>query len=126
MSQGTTSASGPGECAPSSCMLRYSAGLARLDQSVRISTQERAGMRPWRSSHRCTKSTVSRKSGLSRASAEQSMTQALAMKASIGMVSTVLSGWSLPVIQCTGASKCVPVCSEQEKLFQYQPGPRSS
>ena len=32
--------------------------------------------------------------GLSRASAEQSITQALAMKASTGIVSTVLSGWS--------------------------------
>ncbi|MNF04782.1 hypothetical protein D3C80_2043720 [compost metagenome] len=69
---------------------------------------------------------VNRKSGLSRASAEQSMTQALAMKASIGMVSTVLSGWSLPDTQCAGASKWVPVCSEHEKLFQYQAGPRSS
>ncbi|MOA68893.1 hypothetical protein D3C78_1967490 [compost metagenome] len=54
------------------------------------------------------------------------MTQAPAMNASIGMVSTVLSGWSLPVIQWAGASKWVPVCSEHEKLFQYQPGPRSS
>src|SRR5216683_8135393 len=25
-----------------------------------------------------------------------------------------------------GASKCVPVCSPQEKLFQYQADPRSS
>ena len=83
-------------------------------------------MRPCFASHCLTKSIVSRKSGLSRASAEQSITQALAMKASTGIVSTVLSGWSLPVIQCAGASKCVPVCSEQEKLFQYQAGPRSS
>ena len=63
ISQGTTSASGPGECAPSSFMFRYSAGLARLDQSVRISTQERAGMRPCFASHCLTKSIVSRKSG---------------------------------------------------------------
>ena len=28
--------------------------------------------------------------------------------------------------QWTGASKCVPVCSPQEKLFQYQAGPRLS
>ncbi|MNQ45077.1 hypothetical protein D3C85_588530 [compost metagenome] len=92
ISQGTTSASGPGECAPSSCMFRYSAGLARLDQSVRISTHDRAGMRPCRSSHFFTKSMVRRKSGLPSDSAEQSITQALAMKASTGMVSTVLSG----------------------------------
>src|SRR5690606_34342105 len=69
---------------------------------------------------------VSRKSGFSRDSFEQSMTQASAMNASMGMVSTVLLGWSLPLIQWTGASKCVPVCSEHEKLFQYQAGPRSS
>jgi hypothetical protein len=30
------------------------------------------------------------------------------------------------VTQWIGASKCVPVCSPQEMLFQYQPGPRSS
>src|SRR5690606_35291370 len=101
-------------------------GLARLDQSVRIKTQLRAGMRPWAASHARTPSMVSRKSGLSRACAEQSMTHAEAMNASMGIVSTVLSGWSLPDTQCAGASKCVPVCSEQEKLFQYQAGPRSS
>ncbi|KAG1301883.1 hypothetical protein G6F63_016779 [Rhizopus arrhizus] len=69
---------------------------------------------------------VSRTAGLSRALAEQSMTQALAMKDSMGIVATVLSGWSLPVTQWAGASKWVPVCSEHEKLFQYQAGPRSS
>src|SRR4051794_364209 len=42
------------------------------------------------------------------------------------MVSTELLGRSRPDIQWMGASKCVPVCSPQEKLFQYQPGPRSS
>ena len=42
------------------------------------------------------------------------------------MVSTELFGRSRPEIQWIGASKCVPVCSPQEKLFQYQPGPRSS
>ena len=42
------------------------------------------------------------------------------------MVSVALCGKSRPVIQCTGASKCVPVCSPNDRLFQYQPGPRSS
>src|SRR5687768_4249399 len=42
------------------------------------------------------------------------------------MVSTELFGRSRPEIQWIGASKCVPVCSPHEKLFQYQPGPRSS
>ena len=33
---------------------------------------------------------------------------------------------SRPVTQCTGASKCVPVCSPVLMSFQYQAGPRSS
>ena len=71
-------------------------------------------------------SLVSRKSGSFAASFEQSMTNAGPMKRSGGMLSVALFGRSLPEIQCTGASKCVPVCSPQEKLFQYQAGPRSS
>ena len=43
-----------------------------------------------------------------------------------GIVSVALFGRSRPEIQWIGASKCVPVCSPQEKLFQYQAGPRSS
>ena len=54
------------------------------------------------------------------------MTQAGPMKFSGGMLSTALRGKSLPETQWIGASKCVPVCSPQEKLFQYQAGPRSS
>jgi len=54
------------------------------------------------------------------------MTKAGATKFCGSMVSTELFGRSLPEIQWMGASKCVPVCSPQEKLFQYQPGPRSS
>src|SRR5579862_2969876 len=42
------------------------------------------------------------------------------------MRSTVLSARSFPEIQCTGASKCVPVCSPVSKAFQYHDGPRSS
>src|SRR4051812_45744929 len=42
------------------------------------------------------------------------------------IVSTELLGRSRPEIQWIGASKCVPVCSPHEKLFQYQPGPRAS
>ena len=54
------------------------------------------------------------------------MTQAGATKCCAGMVSTELFGRSRPEIQWIGASKCVPVCSPHEKLFQYQPGPRAS
>src|SRR5450755_3218281 len=54
------------------------------------------------------------------------MTQAGATKCCAGIVSTELFGRSRPEIQWIGASKCVPVCSPQEKLFQYQAGPRSS
>src|SRR5271167_1076960 len=42
------------------------------------------------------------------------------------MLSTVLSGRSFPLIQWTGASKWVPVCSPVSNAFQYQAGPRSS
>ena len=54
------------------------------------------------------------------------MTQAGATKRFAGIVSVELSGRCRPEIQWIGASKCVPVCSLQEKLFQYQPGPRAS
>ncbi len=54
------------------------------------------------------------------------MTHAGATKCCAGIVSTELLGRSRPEIQWIGASKCVPVCSPHEKLFQYQPGPRSS
>ena len=83
-------------------------------------------MRPCVFSHSSTASTVSRWSGSAAACAEQSMTTAGATKWPTGIVSTELFGRSRPEIQWIGASKCVPVCSPQEKLFQYQPGPRSS
>jgi hypothetical protein len=67
-----------------------------------------------------------RKSGFPAAAFEQSMTAAGAMKFFTGIVSTALSGRSLPDTQWIGASKCVPVCSPIVKLFQYQAGPRSS
>src|SRR4051812_5690040 len=54
------------------------------------------------------------------------MTAAGATKFCTGIVSTELFGRSRPLIQWIGASKWVPVCSPHEKLFQYQPGPRSS
>ncbi len=38
---------GPGVCGPSSFMLRNAAGSVRFDQSVRISTHEPSGMRPY-------------------------------------------------------------------------------
>src|SRR5205814_133029 len=99
---------------------------ARLYQSVRIRTQERGAMRPccFSKFNRCF--FVRRKSASFAASLEQSTTKAGPMKFCAGIVSTEPLGRSLPETQCTGASKCVPVCSPQEKLFQYQAGPRSS
>src|SRR5580704_10611108 len=54
------------------------------------------------------------------------MTHAGPTKRAAGMVSQLLSGRSFPVIQWTGASKWVPVCSPKRRVFQYQAGPRSS
>jgi hypothetical protein len=122
----TASTSGPGVCWPVSSKFWYSTGSLRLDQSVRISTQAFPGMRPCRFSHRFMNSSVKRKSGSAAASLEQSTTQAGPMKRSGGMLSVALCGRSLPETQWIGASKWVPVCSPQEKLFQYQAGPRSS
>src|SRR5262249_23209923 len=68
--------------------------------------------------------TVRMKSGSSAASFEQSSTAAGAMNFAAGIVSTELSGRSLPDTQWIGASKCGPVCSPTVKLFQYQAGPR--
>ena len=42
------------------------------------------------------------------------------------IVSHAFSGRCLPVIQCIGASKCVPVCSPIRMAFQYHAGPLSS
>src|SRR5215469_5894303 len=42
------------------------------------------------------------------------------------MVSVVLFGLSLPLIQCTGASKCVPECSPSLSQFHAQNGPSLS
>ena len=70
---------------------------------------------------------VSRKSSSSADSFEQSITQT-GSNERVGRdaVDGRESGRSLPEIQCTGASKCVPVCSLQVKFRQYQAGPRSS
>ena len=91
-----------------------------------MNTQARGGISPCSASHASTKSMVRRKSGSSSHSCEQSRTQASAMKFSTAMVSVALFGRSLPDTQWIGASKWVPVCSPQEKLFQYHAGPRSS
>src|SRR5690606_28865055 len=103
-----------------------SASFTRLDQSVRNSTQAPSGIRPCLASQFNRNSEVKMKSSFWATSAEASTTTAGRRKLSTGIVSTVLSGWSLPEIQCAGASKWVPVCSPQVKLFQYQPGPFSS
>ena len=91
-----------------------------------MNTHARGGISPCSASHASTKSIVSRKSGSSSHSREQSSTHASAMKFSTGMVSVALFGSSFPDTQWIGASKWVPVCSPHEKLFQYQAGPRSS
>ena len=54
------------------------------------------------------------------------MTQAGPIRSRTGIVSVALLGRWRPETQWIGASKCVPVCSLHEKLFQYQAGPRSS
>src|SRR5688572_10349243 len=54
------------------------------------------------------------------------MTQSGRTNRRAGIVSHALSGRSLPVIQSTGASKCVPVCSPIRIVFQYHAGPFSS
>ena len=66
----------------------------------------------------------SRKSGSAAASALKSSTTAGAISRGTGTWAT--SSPSLPVTQCTGASKWVPVCSPVMMSFQYQAGPRSS
>src|SRR6218665_330227 len=127
MSHCTVSWVGPGVWAPSARRLAKAEGsLSRFAQPVRNSSQAPAGMRPCRSSQALRKSTVSSQSSLPATSALASTTTAGPMKLRVSMVSTVLSGWSLPVIQWAGGAKCVPVWSPEEKLFQYQPGPASS
>ena len=69
-------------------------------------------------------STSSRKSASAAACALKSSTAAGAISLVSGTCDT---SWpSRPVTQCTGASKCVPVCSPVVMSFQYQAGPRSS
>jgi hypothetical protein len=98
----------------------------RLDQSVRKATQAPAGMRPFLASQASRYSTLSSQSAFLATSALASTTTTGARKLRLSIRSTVLLAWSLPEIQWAGASKWVPVCSPQEKLFQYQPGPASS
>ena len=54
------------------------------------------------------------------------MTHAGPMNRRGSIVSHELFGRSFPVIQWTGASKWVPVCSPIVIVFQYQAGPLSS
>jgi len=61
---------------------------------------------------------------LAATSSLKSSTTAGAMSRGAGTWAT--SSPSFPVIQCTGASKWVPVCSPVVMSFQYQAGPRSS
>src|SRR5690606_42158821 len=107
-------------------MFTYEAGsLRRLAQPVRNRTQLPAGICPCLASQACRNSGVRMKSSFWLTSSVASTTTAEAMKLAGSMVSTELLGTSLPETQCTGASKWVPVCSPQVKLFQYQAGPAS-
>src|SRR5439155_1956294 len=90
--------------------------MPRFDQSVRIRTHARGGRRPCFFSHFFIHATVRRKSASSAASRLQSRTQAGPMKRCGGMLSVALLGRSFPDTEWIGASKCVPVCSPQEKI----------
>src|SRR4029077_18166216 len=107
-------------------MFRNAVAPFRFDQSVRISTQDPGSIRPCLRSHASTSCCVSRKSGLAAVSRETSITQAGAKNFSTAMASVALLSKALPVTQGLGASKCVSVCSAQEKLCQYPAGPRLS
>src|SRR5688572_11861396 len=98
----------------------------RLLHPVRSSTHDAFGMGPFVFSHASTCSGMSRKSSFFATSAVTSMTHAGPTNLLAGIVSHVLAGRSFPVIQCTGASKCVPVCSPMRMVFQYHAGPRLS
>ena len=124
-SQRAHSTETPGVCGPVSLAFRNSCWLPdRVSQPVRYSSQPRSGSGPWSASHCLTCSTSSRKSGSAAACALKSSTTAGAIRRPAGTWDT--SSPSRPVIQCTGASKCVPVCSPVLMSFQYQAGPRSS
>src|SRR4029079_3881498 len=96
------------------------------DQSGRTNSQQRAGILPCLASQALMKSGVSRKSASAADSFEQSITTAGAIRSPTGIVSVEELGRSRPDTQWIGASKCVPVCSPNDRLFQYQAPPRSS
>ena len=124
-SQRAHSTDTPGVCGPVSFALRNSSWECdRASQPVRYSSQPPSGSGPCSCSHLVMWLISSRKSGSAAASAVKSSTAAGAISRAAGTSAT--SSPSRPVIQCTGASKCVPECSPVVKLFQYQPGPRSS
>src|SRR5215469_3054780 len=115
----------PGVCGPVSLAFRKASWLADLaSQPVRYRSQPPSGSGPCSDSQCLMCSGSSRKSGSALASALKSSTTAGAIRLLSGTSET--SAPSRPVIQCTGASKCVPVCSPVLMLFQYQAGPRSS
>src|ERR1700722_4384457 len=115
----------PGVCGPVSFALRKSCWLADLaSQPVRYNSQPPTGSDPCSDSHCLMCSGSSRKSGSAAACALKSRTTAGAMRLVAGTAE--MSSPSRPLIQCTGASKCVPVCSPVLMSFQYQAGPRSS
>ncbi len=115
----------PGVCGPVSFAFRNASWLCDLaSQPVRYSSQPPAGSGPCSSSHFVMCSISSRKSGSAAACSLKSSTTAGAISLVTGTCAT--SSPSRPVAQCTGASKCVPVCSPVLMSFQYHAGPRSS
>src|SRR5215468_6228782 len=124
-SQRAHSTETPGVCGPvSSAFRKVSWSRDRVSQPVRYSSQPPAGSAPCWLSHSLMWSTSSRKSASAAAWVVKSITAAGAISLVSGTCDT---SWpSRPVTQCTGASKCVPVCSPVEMSFQYQAGPRSS
>jgi hypothetical protein len=99
---------------------------SRFDQSVRISTQAPSGIGPCSASQASMTSGVSSKSSSSAAPSEQSITTTGPTKFSGAISSTAPFGTSRPETQCTGASKCVPVCSFMVMLCHFHAGPRWS
>src|SRR3984957_18215043 len=115
----------PGGCGPVLLAWRTSCWLSdRASQPVRYSSQPPAGSGPCCDSHCLMWSGASRKSGSAAASLLKSSTTAGAIRLLTG--TSEMSSPSRPVIQCTGASKCVPVCSPVLMSFQSHAGPRSS
>src|SRR5215211_4692932 len=124
-SQRAPAADGPGVCGPFSSALRKAASsVARALQPLRSSTHAPSGNLPC-SASQASKWSGSRRKSLSSATCSVTSTTAAGpINRSRPIRSTVDP--FLPVAQCAGASKCVPVCSPVWMLCQRHIGPASS